>query len=273
MKLATYQNQTRDGQLLVVSRDLSRAVAVPQIAANLQAALDNWAQAEPKLQEVYAALNQGEVAGEFAFDQTRCHSPLPRAYQWADGSAYLNHVELVRKARGAEVPASFYTDPLMYQGGSDAFLPPRAGIPLRDASWGLDFEGEVAVITGDVPLGADAAECAKHIRLLMLVNDVTLRNLIPNELAKGFGFSRRVGRRLARRQSTPAIVGGLQRRLLWQAECRGRNAVQLPAAGGARFENPRAGGWLHRRLRHHFQPRPQCRQLLPGRTAHDRDHR
>lgn len=188
MKLATYQNQTRDGQLLVVSRDLTRAVAVPQIAANLQAALDNWAQAEPKLQEVYAALNQGEVAGEFAFDQTRCHSPLPRAYQWADGSAYLNHVELVRKARGAEVPASFYTDPLMYQGGSDAFLPPRAGIPLRDASWGLDFEGEVAVITGDVPLGADAAECAKHIRLLMLVNDVTLRNLIPNELAKGFGF-------------------------------------------------------------------------------------
>lgn len=188
MKLATYQNNTRDGQLMVVSRDLSRAVAVPQIAATLQQALDNWAQTEPQLQQVYAALNQGEAAGAVAFDAARCHSPLPRAYQWADGSAYLNHVELVRKARGAEVPDSFYHDPLMYQGGSDAFLPPRAPIPLRDEAWGLDFEGEVAVVTGDVPLGADAAECAAHIRLLMLVNDVTLRNLIPNELAKGFGF-------------------------------------------------------------------------------------
>ena len=188
MKLATYQNNTRDGQLMVVSRDLSRAVAVPQIATTLQQALDNWVQAEPQLQQVYAALNQGEAAGDVAFDAARCHSPLPRAYQWADGSAYLNHVELVRRARGAEVPESFYHDPLMYQGGSDAFLPPRAPIPLRDEAWGLDFEGEVAVVTGDVPLGADAAACAAHIRLLMLVNDVTLRNLIPNELAKGFGF-------------------------------------------------------------------------------------
>ncbi|MGM8061819.1 fumarylacetoacetate hydrolase family protein [Vogesella indigofera] len=188
MKLATYQNNTRDGQLMVVSRDLSQAVAVPQIAATLQQALDNWAQTEPQLQQVYAALNQGEAAGAVAFDAARCHSPLPRAYQWADGSAYLNHVELVRKARGAEVPDSFYHDPLMYQGGSDAFLPPLAPIPLRDEAWGLDFEGEVAVVTGDVPLGADAAACAAHIRLLMLVNDVTLRNLIPGELAKGFGF-------------------------------------------------------------------------------------
>ncbi|OWY39236.1 2-keto-4-pentenoate hydratase [Xenophilus sp. AP218F] len=186
MKLATYQNHTRDGQLLVVSRDLARAVAVPDIAATLQQALDHWTVAEPRLQEVYAALNHGQVPGEFAFDQARCHSPLPRAYQWADGSAYLNHVALVRKARGAEVPESFYHDPLMYQGGSDAFLPPRADIPLRDEAWGLDFEGEVAVITGDVPLGAPADE--KHIRLLMLVNDVSLRNLIPGELAKGFGF-------------------------------------------------------------------------------------
>ncbi len=188
MKLATYQNNTRDGQLMVVSRDLSRAVAVPQIAATLQQALDNWAQAEPQLQQVYTALNQGEADGAVAFEQARCLSPLPRAYQWADGSAYLNHVELVRRARGAEVPESFYHDPLMYQGGSDAFLPPRSPIPLRDEAWGLDFEGEVAVVTGDVPLGADAAACAGHIRLLMLVNDVTLRNLIPNELAKGFGF-------------------------------------------------------------------------------------
>ncbi|GHD74318.1 fumarylacetoacetate hydrolase family protein [Vogesella fluminis] len=188
MKLATCQNHTRDGQLMVVSRDLSRAVAVPHIAATLQQALDNWAQAEPQLQQVYIALNQGEAASAIAFDAARCLSPLPRAYQWADGSAYLNHVELVRRARGAEVPDSFYHDPLMYQGGSDAFLPPCAPIPLRDEAWGLDFEGEVAVVTGDVPLGADAAACASHIRLLLLVNDVTLRNLIPGELAKGFGF-------------------------------------------------------------------------------------
>ncbi len=188
MKLATYRQGGRDGQLMVVSRDLSRAVAVPQIAPTLQAALDQWRLAAPKLAEVYAALNAGPMPDEVAFDQAVCHSPLPRAYQWADGSAYLNHVELVRKARGAEVPASFYQDPLMYQGGSDAFLPPRAPIPLRDEAWGLDFEGEVAVITDDVPLGADAAACAHHIRLLMLVNDVTLRNLIPPELAKGFGF-------------------------------------------------------------------------------------
>jgi fumarylacetoacetate (FAA) hydrolase len=188
MKLATYRNATRDGQLMVVSRDLGRAVAVPQIAASLQAALDDWPSCAPLLQEVYAALNSGPLGGEVPFEQTACHSPLPRAYQWADGSAYLNHVELVRKARGAEVPASFYQDPLMYQGGSDAFLPPHAPIPLADVSWGLDFEGEVAVITDDVPLGADATACAGHIRLLMLVNDVTLRNLIPAELAKGFGF-------------------------------------------------------------------------------------
>ena len=188
MKLATYQNHTRDGQLMVVSRDLTRAVAVPHIAATLQAALDDWSNVEPALQDIYQALNRGDAAGAEAFEQARCHSPLPRAYQWADGSAYLNHVELVRKARGATVPESFYHDPLMYQGGSDNFLPPRAPIPLRDEAWGLDFEGEVAVITGDVALGAGVEECRHAIRLLMLVNDVTLRNLIPNELAKGFGF-------------------------------------------------------------------------------------
>ncbi|EEG09467.1 fumarylacetoacetate hydrolase family protein [Pseudogulbenkiania ferrooxidans] len=188
MKLATYQNHTRDGQLMVVSHDLSRAVAVPHIADTLQAALDDWNVVEPQLQQVYQALNRGEAAGIEAFDPTRCHSPLPRAYQWADGSAYLNHVELVRKARGATVPDSFYLDPLMYQGGSDNFLPPCAPIPLRDEAWGLDFEGEVAVITGDVALGAGVEACGRAIRLLMLVNDVTLRNLIPSELAKGFGF-------------------------------------------------------------------------------------
>jgi len=188
MKLASYKNGTRDGALHVVSRDLTRCVAVPDIARTLQGALDNWLEAAPRLQAVYAQLNTGHVSGELTFDAARCHSPLPRAYQWADGSAYLTHVELVRKARGAEVPESFYTDPLMYQGGSDAFLAPTAAIPLRDAAWGLDFEGEVAVVTGDVPLGAGVEQCGQAIRLLMLVNDVTLRNLIPNELAKGFGF-------------------------------------------------------------------------------------
>ncbi|TCP14845.1 fumarylacetoacetate (FAA) hydrolase [Crenobacter luteus] len=188
MKLATYKNGTRDGELRVVSRDLTRCVAVPDIAPTLQAALDDWLEAAPRLKERYAQLNTGQLAGVEPFDETRCASPLPRAYQWADGSAYLNHVELVRRARGAEVPESFYTDPLMYQGGSDAFLAPRAPIPLRDPAWGLDFEGEVGVITGDVPLGATVELCARAIRLVLLVNDVTLRNLIPCELAKGFGF-------------------------------------------------------------------------------------
>ena len=188
MKLATYQNHTRDGQLMVVSHDLSRAVAVPHIAATMQAALDDWSNVEPALQDTYRALSRGDAPHAEAFDPSRCHSPLPRAYQWADGSAYLNHVELVRKARGASVPESFYHDPLMYQGGSDNFLPPCAPIPLRDEAWGLDFEGEVAVITGDVALGAGVEACGRAIRLLMLVNDVTLRNLIPSELAKGFGF-------------------------------------------------------------------------------------
>jgi fumarylacetoacetate (FAA) hydrolase len=171
-----------------VSRDLARAVAVPDIAATLQAALDDWDKAAPQLAEIYRALNAGSVAGAFAFGERDCASPLPRAYQWADGSAYVTHVELVRKARGADMPASFWTDPLMYQGGSDAFLAPTDPIEAADEAWGIDFEGEVAVVTDDVPYGcaADAAEA--HIRLVMLVNDVSLRNLIPAELAKGFGF-------------------------------------------------------------------------------------
>lgn len=188
MKFATYRDGSRDGQLMVVSRNLQRAIAVPTIAQNLQFALDEWGSVQQRLVELYEALNQGDSPDSVSFDVSRCLSPLPRAYQWADGSAYLNHVELVRRARGAEVPASFYTDPLMYQGGSDAFLAPCDPIPLRDEAWGLDFEGEVAVITGDVPLGASVAQCSQAIRLVMLVNDVSLRHLIPNELAKGFGF-------------------------------------------------------------------------------------
>jgi fumarylacetoacetate (FAA) hydrolase len=188
MKFATLKNNTRDGQLVVVSRDLKQYVAVPQIAGTLQAALDNWDALAPKLEQVYAALNEGTAAGSAAFSEQACHSPLPRAYQWADGSAYINHVELVRKARNAEVPASFYTDPLMYQGGSDSFIGPYDPIYALSEEWGIDLEAEVAVITGDVPMGATAADCAASIRLVMLVNDVSLRNLIPNELLKGFGF-------------------------------------------------------------------------------------
>lgn len=188
MKLASLKNGSRDGVLVVVSRDLSRCVAVPAVAGTMQQLLDNWAALSPKLEEVYQALNNGHVAGEKAFEQQDAHSPLPRAYQWADGSAYVNHVELVRKARNAEMPPSFWTDPLMYQGGSDDFIGPRDNIDVVSEDYGIDFEGEVAVITDDVAMACSADEARSKIRLLMLVNDVSLRGLIPNELAKGFGF-------------------------------------------------------------------------------------
>ncbi|MBI4755733.1 MAG: fumarylacetoacetate hydrolase family protein [Betaproteobacteria bacterium] len=187
MKLATLKEGGRDGSLVVVSRDLTLCQPVPAVARTLQAALDDWDAAAPRLAETYAALNNGHARHARPFDPRHCHSPLPRAYQWADGSAYLNQVELVRKARGAEVPASFYTDPLMYQGGSDSFIGPRDAVVAQEA-WGIDFEAEVAVVTGDVPLGATPEAAARAIRLVMLVNDVSLRNLIPAELAKGFGF-------------------------------------------------------------------------------------
>ncbi|MCA0439749.1 MAG: fumarylacetoacetate hydrolase family protein [Proteobacteria bacterium] len=186
MKLATLKQGGRDGTLVVVSRDLKRCRAVPAIARTMLAAMDDWATVEAQLRQVYEALNSGAIEGE-AFDQNACHSPLPRTWQWADGSAYINHVELVRKARNAEVPESFYTDPLMYQGGSDGFIPPRGKVLAQEA-WGIDFEAEVTVVTGDVPQGATPKQAAKAIRLVMLVNDVSLRNLIPAELAKGFGF-------------------------------------------------------------------------------------
>ena len=187
MKLATLDDGTRDGQLVVVTRDLTRCVAATDIAPTLQMALDEWEMTAPRLATLAAALEAGEVRGA-PFDQAAAHSPLPRAYQWADGSAYVNHVALVRQARGAEMPDSFWTDPLMYQGGSDDFLPPRAPIPIPDESWGIDMEAEVAVITDDVPMGVSEADAAAHIKLVMLVNDVSLRNLIPAELGKGFGF-------------------------------------------------------------------------------------
>ena len=187
MKLASLK-QGRDGRLLVVSRDLARAVPASGVAATLQAALDDWDDTAPRLEELAAELGAGTADGSFAFDATRCAAPLPRAYQWADGSAYVNHVALVRQARGAELPESFWHDPLMYQGGSDGFLGPCDPIPLADEAWGLDFEAEIAVVIGDVPQGADEAQAAAAIRLIMLVNDVSLRNLVPDELAKGFGF-------------------------------------------------------------------------------------
>jgi len=188
MKLATLKNNTRDGQLVVVNRALDKAVVVNDIAATLQAVLDNWDEISPKLEKVFQALNNDEIANTIAFEQAECESPLPRAYQWADGSAYVNHVELVRKARNAEMPETFWTDPLMYQGGSDAFIGPRDNIEVISEEYGIDFESEVAVITDDVPMGATPEQAAKHIKLVMLVNDVSLRNLIPGELAKGFGF-------------------------------------------------------------------------------------
>lgn len=187
MKLATLNDGTRDGKLVVVSKDITRYCTADNIAPTMQYALDNWDEIAPKLQALYTDVEHQTVPCE-RFHEREAHSPLPRAYQWADGSAYINHVELVRKARGAEVPESFYHDPLMYQGGSDDFLPPRAVIPLKDTAWGCDMEGEVAVITDDVPMGVSAEDAADHIKLVMLVNDVSLRGLIPGELAKGFGF-------------------------------------------------------------------------------------
>jgi fumarylacetoacetate (FAA) hydrolase len=186
MKLASLQHG-RDGRLVVVSKDLTRATDAFFIVPTLQMALDSWNVCWPKLADLSAQLELGSVPS-FRFHEHDCASPLPRAYQWADGSAYVNHVELVRKARGAEMPESFRTDPLIYQGGSDSFLDPRAPIPVADESYGIDFEAEVAVITGDVPMGASREVAADAIRLVVLVNDVSLRNLIPAELAKGFGF-------------------------------------------------------------------------------------
>lgn len=187
MKLASL-NHGRDGELILVDANLQKAVRATAIAPTLQNALDRWSETAPKLRELSAQLAAGKCADSFAFDSAKVHSPLPRAYQWLDGSAYLNHVELVRKARGAEMPPEFLNDPLMYQGCSDSFLAPTEAIRMASESWGIDFESEVAVITDDVPMGVTPANAAKHIQLILLVNDVSLRGLIPAELGKGFGF-------------------------------------------------------------------------------------
>ena len=188
MKLATYKDGSRDGQLVVVARDLSTAHYATGIADHLQQVLDDWSFLSPQLQDVYDSLNSGKARHAFPFDPQRCMAPLPRAYQWADGSAYINHVELVRLARNAEVPANYYTEPLMYQGGSDDFLGPCDDVVCVSEAHGIDFEAEVAVVTGDVPMGSSPEQALDGIRLVMLANDVSLRHLIPDELAKNFGF-------------------------------------------------------------------------------------
>ena len=232
MKLASLKDG-RDGRLVVVSRDLCRYLDASAVAATLQAALDDWPQVRPGLEEIAARLESGDGGEEFA--ERACASPLPRAYQWADGSAYVNHVELVRKARGAEMPETFWTDPLMYQGGSDSFLGPRDDIPVRDEAWGIDFEAEVAVVTSDVPMGVSASNAGKYIELIMIVNDVSLRGLIPGELAKGFGFFQ------SKPSSafSPVAVTPDELRSAWE-----KNKVHLPLVStlnGRTFGKPDAG--------------------------------
>lgn len=187
MKLGSLKSGGRDGTLVVVDRSLQRAVRVPDHAATLQGALDDWARVAPALEHIYQSINADASMG-FAVDATELAAPLPRAYQWLDASAYLSHLERVRRARGADMPEHMYADPLMYQGGSDSSLAPRDPISIGDEAWGVDFEAEIAVITDDVPMGVSASEADSHIKLVMLVNDVSLRNLIPDEIAKGFGF-------------------------------------------------------------------------------------
>ena len=234
MKLASLKGG-RDGRLVLVSRDLTRAVDAKAVAPTLQAALDNWHHVEPQLRSLARLLEDGQMREAFAFDPAKAAAPLPRAYQWADGSAYVNHVELVRKARGAEMPPSFWTDPLMYQGGADAMLGPTDDIEMADEAWGIDFESEVAIVTDDVRMGISPQGAARHIKLVMLVNDVSLRNLIPNELAKGFGFVNGKGANaLAPVAITPDELGPA-----WKD---GRIHLELTCdVNGSRLGHPNAG--------------------------------
>jgi fumarylacetoacetate (FAA) hydrolase len=235
MKLATLKKGGRDGTLVVVNRAMTQCCEVPDIARTLQSALDDWDACAPQLQQIYEALNSDAHAEAIPFDALQCHSPLPRAYQWADGSAYVNHVELVRRARGAALPPEFWTDPLMYQGGSDSFCAPNDPIYALSEDWGIDLEAEIAVVTGDVKMGASPEQCAPAIRLLMLVNDVSLRNLIPAELAKGFGFLQsKPASAFSPVAVTPDELGGAWR----------EGKVHRPLTvhiNGALFGNPDAG--------------------------------
>ncbi|WP_103863787.1 fumarylacetoacetate hydrolase family protein [Aquimarina sp. I32.4] len=188
MKLATIKNNTRDGQLIVVNKALTKAVKVPEIAQTMQGALDNWGAIAHQLEKVYKQLQNDELSDVFDFNSSEAMAAIPRAYHWADGSAYVTHVELVRKARNAELPKTFWTDPLMYMGASDAFIGANDDIEIENEEWGIDFESEVAIITDDVPAGVNAKNAQNHIKLIAIINDVSLRNLIPNELSKQFGF-------------------------------------------------------------------------------------
>ena len=238
MKLATLNDGSRDGKLIVVKRDGSAWTDATDIAATLQSALDRWEELEARLLDRSDALEQGLVPTQ-PMDVSQLHSPLPRAYEWVDGSAYINHIVLVRKARGAEPPETLETDPLVYQGGSSHFLTPTENIPLVDASWGLDFEAEVAVILGDTPIGAKSEDVEDYVRLLVLVNDLTWRNLIPPELAKSFGFF----------QSKPATAFSPFAVTPDELKDRWRGGrVHLPLRtyyNGALFGDPEAGPAMH----------------------------
>jgi fumarylacetoacetate (FAA) hydrolase len=188
MKLASLKNGGRDGAPLLVSRDLKKAVEIGHIVPCVREALERWSEVQPALEKLSKQLNNGQADAAFDLDTRQLESPMPRTFQWADGSVYLNHAELVRKARNAEMPDLLYQEPMLYQGASDSFIGPRDPILVANEAWGIDLEGEVAIVTDDVPMGVSAAEAGKHIKLVMILNDVSLRNLMPSELAKGFGF-------------------------------------------------------------------------------------
>lgn len=239
MKLATRKNQSRDGELLVVSQDNQTAAVAGALAPTMQALMDQWSEKSPALEQIYDALNRGEHSDSFLVEPETLHSPLPRAYGWIDGSAYINHIVLVRKARGAAPPETLETDPLVYQGGSDTFLAPRDDIPLHDTSWGCDFESEVAVVLDDTPQGVKAEDVGKYVRLVMLCNDVSLRTLIPGELAKGFGFfNSKPSSAFSPFAITPDELGDA-----WQ-----EGRVHLPLIthlNGVKYGDPDAGPEMH----------------------------
>jgi fumarylacetoacetate (FAA) hydrolase len=264
MKLASLKSGGRDGTLIVVNRTLSHYVPAIEIAATLQQAIDDWSNAAPRLNALYQELQDGSREDAARLDFTALASPFPRAFEFVDGSAYLPHVERVRKARGAEVPESFYEDPLMYQATSAGFIGPRDAVPVISEDYGIDFEAEVVVVTDDVPMGVDPESAAAHIQLVGLVNDVSLRNLIPGELAKGFGFLQSKPRSaLSPVLVTPDELGAGRR----------GHAVQFRPAGGACGANPAVGRGHHRRFGDRGEPGRERRRVLPGGVADAGDHR